>query len=520
MVLVGKNGTQWSKILPRITRARPHNIMVKLPGVIGQTAVNARTELNCWNLFFSDNILNMIVDYTNQYIEIIKDKFQRVRNCRPTNLIEIKAVIGLLYLAGVFRGGHRNLKDFWTSDGLGIDVFKMTMSEKRFRFLLRCLRFDDRLTREERRALDKLAAIRDLFSCFIENCRSHYHLGQNVTIDEMLPAFRGRCAFRQYIPSKPNRYGIKIFCLCDAKLYYTSNMEIYCGQQPEGLFRQSNSSTDVVMRLSEPIFQSGRNITADNWFTNIELVRKLEEKKLSYVGTVRKNKRELPANFVSPKGRQEFDSIFGYTKNETLVSYVPKKGKTVVLISSLHVASNEVAEDVSKKPEIITFYNETKSGVDVVDKLCATYNVARSTKRWPMVIFYHLLNIGGINSRVIFHGNKNIFTTRREFLKKLGLTLLDDQLKVRAQMKTLPREIKGMLEKFKPPEAQQKVHEPTPGPSKRKRCELCYQKTKKTSVTAYSCKKCGKHLCLKLHANMICSKCFNKEVEESVSSDD
>ncbi|XP_057662492.1 uncharacterized protein LOC130897576 [Diorhabda carinulata] len=161
-------------------------------------------------------------------------------------------------------------------------------------------------------------------------------------------------------------------------------MEIYCGQQPEGPLRQSNSSSGVVMRLSEPIFQSGRNITADNWFTNVELVRKLEEKKLSYVGTVRKNKRKLPANFVLPKGRQVFDSIFGYTKNETLVSYVPKKGKTVVLISSLHVASNEVKEDASKKPEIITFYNNTKSGVDVVDKLCASYNVARSTKRWPM----------------------------------------------------------------------------------------------------------------------------------------
>lgn len=180
------------------------------------------------------------------------------------------------------------------------------------------------------------------------------------------------------------------------------------------------------------------------------------------------------------------------------------------------MASNEVTNDASKKPEIITFYNETKSGVDVVDKLCTTYNVARSTKRWPMVIC--LLNIGEI-SRVIFRGNKNTFTTRREFLKKLGLALLDDQLKVRAQIKTLPREIKGMLEKCKPPETQQNVYEPTPGPSKRKRCEPCYQENKKTSVTAYSCKTCGKHVCLKLHSNMICSKCFNKVVEESVSSD-
>ncbi|XP_057652381.1 piggyBac transposable element-derived protein 4-like [Diorhabda carinulata] len=154
-----------------------------------------------------DDMLNMIVDSTNLYIESIKAKFNRERNCRPTDLIEIRALFGLLYLAGVFRGGHRNLKDFWASDGLGIDLFKMAMSEKRFRFLLRCLRFDERSTREERREFDKLEAVRNLFSNFIENCEKHYHLGQNVTIDEMLPAYLGRCAFRQYIPSKPNKYG-------------------------------------------------------------------------------------------------------------------------------------------------------------------------------------------------------------------------------------------------------------------------------------------------------------------------
>lgn len=61
----------------------------------------------------------------------------------------------------------------------------------------------------------------------------------------------------------------------------------------------------MVMRLTEPIFQSGRNITADNWSTSLELVRQWENKNLSYVGTIRKNKREVPPTFV----------FLGYTKN-------------------------------------------------------------------------------------------------------------------------------------------------------------------------------------------------------------
>lgn len=57
-----------------------------------------------------------------------------------------------------------------------------------------------------------------------------------------------------------------------------------------------------------------------------------------------------------------------------------------------------MSNNIHKKPEIILHYNDTKSGVDVVDKLCASYNVARATRKWPMVIFYHLLNTAGIIS--------------------------------------------------------------------------------------------------------------------------
>ncbi|KAI4471976.1 piggybac transposable element-derived protein 4 [Holotrichia oblita] len=203
-VILGKDGTHWKKDPPKISKTRPHNVVTKLPGVEGQDARNAKTELECWNLFFTEIILNLLVQWTNQHIENVREKFGRERDCRPTNKAEIKAFLGLLYLAGVFRGARQRLSDFWATDGLGIHIFRMTMSEKRFRFLIRCLRFDNRNTRDTRRQVDKLAAVRELFTVFVENCQKHYNLAENVTIDEMLPGFRGRCSFRQYIPSKPN----------------------------------------------------------------------------------------------------------------------------------------------------------------------------------------------------------------------------------------------------------------------------------------------------------------------------
>lgn len=112
----------------------------------------------------------------------------------------------------------------------------------------------------------------------------------------MLEPFRGRCPFRQYIKTKPARYRINVYALANTKTFYASNMEIYYGkQQPHGSFNISNKATDVVLRLVQPISQSSLNVTVDNFFCSIPLWDELAQvHKLSNVGTVRKNKRELP----------------------------------------------------------------------------------------------------------------------------------------------------------------------------------------------------------------------------------
>jgi len=55
----------------------------------------------------------------------------------------------------------------------------------------------------------------------------------------------------------------------------------------------------------------------------------------------------------------------------------------------------------TRKPEMIVDYNSTKGGVDTVDEICAVYSVSRITKRWPLVIFYSLMNIVGIGTVLI-----------------------------------------------------------------------------------------------------------------------
>ena len=376
-------------------------------------------------------MIEKIVLYTNIYINNKqKDKYKRKRDAKETNRDEIEALIGLLYLAGYLRSSHQNLLDLYSKDGTGIGIFKATMSQKRFSFLLKCIRFDNIQDRDERKVIDKLAPIREFYEAFVNNCMKHYTLGPCVTIDEMLEDFRGRCSFRQYIKSKPAKYGLKVFALVDSESFYVYNLEIYAGQQPDGPFNISNASSDVVLRLIKPISKSGRNITMDNWFSSIPLAKKLlKEHNLTSVATLRKSKMEIPPIFIS-KGTDVHSSQFGFCENITLVSYTPKRDKCVLLLSTMHHDDTIIPEN-NNKPEIICYYNSTKAGVDVVDEMKGTYSVARMCNRWSLRLFFSVLNMAGINAQIIIKTNDTKNTSvRRYFLKELAFNLVQKHIHI------------------------------------------------------------------------------------------
>jgi hypothetical protein len=181
-----------------------------------------------------------------------------------------------------------------------------------------------------------------------------------VTIDEKLEKFRGNCPFQQYIASKPGKYGIKIYAFVDSRIFYTQNLVIYAGKQPEGPYQLSNSPADVVERIISPISGSGRNVTVDNWFTSVPLAMKLlKDNNLTLLGTIRKNKKEIPPQLVQTKNKAINTSMFCFRKEMTMVSYVPKKGKVVLLVSTMHDDKIDEITQQLRKPEITTTYNLT-----------------------------------------------------------------------------------------------------------------------------------------------------------------
>ena len=59
---------------------------------------------------------------------------------------------------------------------------------------------------------------------------SVYIPGSVVTIDQTMVPWRGRLLFKQYIPGKAHKYGVKIYKIA-ATNGYTWNVMVYTGQQ-------------------------------------------------------------------------------------------------------------------------------------------------------------------------------------------------------------------------------------------------------------------------------------------------
>ncbi|CAK1594922.1 unnamed protein product [Parnassius mnemosyne] len=262
---------------------------------------------------------------------------------------------------------------------------------------------------------------------------------------------------------------------------------------------ENDSEVEDFVEIQEDSYNSKQEDNSEH-----EQEDKLESKKLTVIGTLRKNKRELPKQFTEIRGREEKSSLFGHRGNCTLVSHVPKKGKNVLLVSSMH--DDVKIEIETGKPELIMDYNATKGRVDTVDKMCETYNVARDINRWPMVIFYSLMNETGINSYVLYlQNNPNKKVNRRTFLEALSYDLINSHLRRRAANTLLPKTLKLRLNeicKLDGPESAA-----TSNNNKIGRCAFCT--SKKNRKTRYNCVKCKVYFCME-HALMVCSDCYSE----------
>ena len=262
------------------------------------------------------------------------------------------------------------------------------------------------------------------------NCQREFFPHVNVAIDEQLFPCRSRCPFIQYMPQKPAKFGIKFWLICDVDTYYALQAFPYTGKTDrieEGL------CDHTVMKLMNPYFDTGLNVTTDNFFTNLSTAKKLKKHKITMVGTVHQNRKEIPEEIKLDKKNKLYTSRYFFSASENIMMclYKAKKAKNVYLLSSMHNVERVEEKDPKRRPETILFYNETKGGVDTADEMIRRYSAKAASMRWPLAAFFNLLDIVCLDAYVICKdvGIENV--SRRCFLLQLGEGLCDAEHKRR-----------------------------------------------------------------------------------------
>lgn len=199
--MTAPNGRKWQKRAPRNpSKIRQHNIIRFTAGPRQKNEVN--NHVDAWRKFITPDIIEEITNCTNREAERVcsenRKKWQRIE------LDEMDAFLGLLLMAGVEKSWNVPVRELFL-DKMSNPIYKATMSVNRFENIRRFLRFDDKRTRIRRLETDKLAPISYVWNLFLIQCKTVMIPKVNVTIDEQLVGFRGRCGFIQYMPSKKFR---------------------------------------------------------------------------------------------------------------------------------------------------------------------------------------------------------------------------------------------------------------------------------------------------------------------------
>lgn len=466
------DGTQWIDITETVNqntmgRINAQNILTEIPGPSSHAKRNIveGNMLSAFSLFIDDFIIKEIIKCTEAEAQnkLNKPSWKVTKK-------EIYCMLAIMYGRGIIAKGQP-LSFLWDSTW-GAPFFRNTMPRDRFKEILRFIRFDLRSIRSERIKSDKFALFSTIWDRFISNCQACYKPNSDITIDEQLFPTKSRYPFTQYMASKPDKFGIKFWLAVDSTSHYLLNGFPYLGKNDHRPQNQRLSEY-VVMNLSAPFLGKGRNITCDNFFTSVNLAQMLKAKRTSIVGTVNRIRREIPRT-IKTKKQPLYSSCFLKSDDMLLTVYQGKPSKNVLVLSTVHRTA-EVTDDRKKLPEPVKYYNATKSGVDNIDQMARLYSTKVSCRRWPLQVFYNVLDLAVVNSVIVYREVTGTRISRREFLLNL--------------MKEL-----GNCNDVEDCNEDHDGYEDVSSSKKRKTCQIHTCKKNKTNDTCFKCKKyvCGK----------------------------
>lgn len=434
--------------------------------------------------------------YANQYIIHNREKLKpksRVHKWKVTNPNEIRTFLGLTILQGICMKPSFEMY-FTRRESIETPFFNKIMREFRFRLIHKFLHFADNNFIDDDPQIRKLFKIKAIIDYLQVKFMNVYVPGKNISVDESLMGWKGRLSWKQYIPSKRKRFGIKFFILCESSTGYVYNFLIYTGTDTNygPKYNEEPTAAKIVLALSDTLLNKGHCLFLDNFYTSLYLSEKLVRQKTDCIGTLRLNRKGTPEN-IKNKKLDKGESIAMFRRKQMIMKWKDKKD--VTMISTIHdnsMVEIQKRDKTIQKPAVVLAYNKDMGGVDLLDNLLHFYSLDRThLKKYYKKIFFHLLNITIVNAYILYtqSGGKK---SRLNFTIELAEGLIQ---KYAAPMDQQVRRSKGpnvsrFIERHFPA-----IIPPTPNKEKpTKRCHICHEK-KVRKESRYWCLECRTGLC-------------------------
>ncbi len=275
----------WTESIVQNTIAS-HNFTGESGGKMDTTSQlsSSSTPLDVFLLYFS-SILQLIVTETNRYYHQYLNKVERRPNAEPDGSESEMWV----FLALILQMGHDvrdKVTDYWSKmDQFYTPFFGNCLKRRRFLHILRFLHFADLTTEIDKNDenYDRLWKIREVFEMLRQSFEKYYYPSEHLSVDEVIVLFKGRVIFKQYIPKKHKRFGIKIYKLCDRK-GYTYDMSVYLGKGRNLINPDVTASHATVTDLTSKIKERGINCTWTIFFLLLLYLKTSLEMKSIVVG--------------------------------------------------------------------------------------------------------------------------------------------------------------------------------------------------------------------------------------------
>ena len=239
-------------------------------GITDITELDENSSITDFFCYFIDNeFLHHIKEQTNLYARQCIRKMRstnslspksRMANWKGVTISELRKFFGIIFHTSVSQKPH--ISDHWSKKAvISCNFCPNLMSRDRFLLILRNFHINDNSSEKKKGepGYDPLHKIRPLVDKVRLRFQQAYQPAEDITIDEGMCKYRGRIFFKQYMPQKPNKYGIKLYMLSESDSGYIWNFSIFCGQ--------SNVVTNIVKHLLGDLLGKGHTLFTDGYYT-------------------------------------------------------------------------------------------------------------------------------------------------------------------------------------------------------------------------------------------------------------